>query len=822
MATARFPNLAPDQLGALEGIESDPSLFDSSEIDALHSVSETELEDGSVEIEFGTEDLSLPELVAATEHNANLAEFIPDDVLETIGADLVDQVEQDDRDRDEWKQATRDSIQLLGLKLTEDGDLPFEGAADVTHPLLLEAVVKFQARAYAELFPSKGPVKTQIMGTATPARIQQSARVKDFMNYQVQHEIPEYGPETDRLLFLTGLFGTAFRKSYVDPTLGRPTVMAIRADDLIVPYNTTNLDTAPRYTHKLKMNKNDLLIYQRDGFYRQTDIGLPSDPEPSELQEEIDEIEGKSPTNPADEIFTLYEIYVRYNLPGFEDVDEEGTETGVGLPYIITVEKDSGKILAIRRNWDEADPLKRPLSYITKYDLVPGLGFYGYGYLHLIGGLARAATANLRQLIDAGTFNNLPAGFKAFGLRVIGDNAPFRPGEFRDIQAPIQDIQRAIFPLPFKEPSPTSFQLLQFVVQAAEKFADSTDSLVSEAQTYGPMGTIMALLEQGGRLFSAIHKRLHHAQAQDFKILSRLNYEYLPDEYPYEVYGADRTVFKEDFDGRIDVIPVSDPNLPTQAHRIAKANAIFSMAIQDPQNHDMREVVRYLYESMDVENPDRFLKKQPPEAQPLDPISENVNALQGQPLRVGDHQNHVAHIKTHMAFLEIPTTKQNPLALQALAAHITEHIAADYRVQMSKALGINLQLGQPMPPEVENQIAVKAAEATEQLMNGEISRLMAEKMEDPEIQVLFEGLHLQKQKQDNDFIIDIARLALEEWKARVDDENKDADRDLEARKLGAQTQLAVYKTKVDSNNKDKANALKAQQGRQKQASKQKE
>lgn len=737
----------------------------------------TEYEDGSVEVEFGGEDVETDAAIesALMDHTANLATALSDDDLATIGAQLQDAIKQDEQDRAEWIDIAKDALTFLGLKDISEDDLPFEGAAMVTHPLLLEAVVKFQSKAYVQLFPSKGPVKTRLVGKADPAKVKQAARVKDYMNYQVQCEIEEYDAETDRLLFYVGLMGTAFTKLYPDPAQGRAAKVALRADEVIVPYHSSgNLAAVPRYTHRYTMDNDTFKLYVREGLFREVEGLTPSDNIPeTELQGEIDEQEGKKRPAYDDVNPTWYldEIYVRYNLPGFEEPGD------VGVPYIITMDCDSGTILSIRRNWDEADPLKKPLAYITKYDFIPGLGSYGYGYLHLIGGLSRSATSILRQLIDAGSFATMPAGLKAHGLRVLGNNEPFQPGEWRDVQAPMGDVQKSFFPLPYKEPSATLANLLTFLVTAGEKFADATDQVLGDAKSYGPVGTVMALIESGETMFSAIHKRLHAAQAREFKILARLNYEMLPEEYPYEVDGEQRMIKRQDFDGRVDIVPVSDPNMPSQAHRVGKANAIFSMAVQAPQIHDMRAVMMNLYESLDVEAPERFLAPLPQQAQPLDPVSENTNILNGRPVKAGEWQNHVAHIKAHMNFLELPLIKRNAEAAAALAAHVTEHIAQDYRVQMSKALGMPMPPpDQPMDPQMEAQFSVRVAQATEALLNGEIARLMEEKMQNPETAILFATLEVEKDKNDKNYQLGLLKLIEQAAEKEADMQDEDNDR----------------------------------------------
>lgn len=744
-----------------------------SDLDSMEAIV-TEDENGDTSVEFSDPadiDEAIDMVLLETEHDANLADHIDEDTLDEIATDVLDKIEQDEEGRSEWKEILRDGIDLLGLKL-EEANQPFIGAATAAHPVLIESITKYQAKAFAELFPSRGPVKTKIVGAVTPERKDQAKRVKDFMNYQVQHQMPEYGPEVDQMLFNQALEGSVFKKTYYDTVLGRPCSRFVKAVDFVVPYHATDLETCERYGHKIPLVYGDLRKYQLSGLWRDIDLGDGTSENPDEPAQEEDRATGKTPS-PDDDIYEIYEIHIDYDLPGFEHM-EEGEPTGRPLPWVITVEKNSKKTLAIRRNWKQGDPLYLKKMQFVHYPFVPGLGFYGYGYLHMIGGLAKAATASMRQLLDAGTLANLPAGFKLTGLRVVGDNEPFQPGEFKDVNAPMADLTKAIMPLPFKEPSATLFNLLQFVVEAAERFADSTEQVVSEAQSYGPVGTIMALLEQSGKLFSAIHKRLHMAQAKDFKILADLNYEWLPEEYPYEVHEGAKVAMRDDFDGRIDIIPVSDPNMPTQSHRIAKANAVFSIAVQAPQEHNMKEVLNNIYECMDLENHERFLKPPPPQAQPLDPITENIISLDNKPLKAGLSQNHEAHIRAHYAFMQLPVIKTSPTALPSLVAHIHEHVGQDYLVRIQRILGFQLpKPGQPIPPEIEAQIAEAAAAATEEMLQSEI---MKEAMSDPSIQVALQGLDVEREKNYQKFFIDQEQLKFKEKELRVDDENKDMDR----------------------------------------------
>ena len=754
----------------------------------------TQLDDGGVEIDLGTEEEIIEQEFAAADHYANLAEFIDEDALDDLAHSLCDLVEDDDRSRQEWLDIMTKGIEELGLKI-DDTDVPFDGACTATHPLLIEAVTKFQAKAYAELFPARGPVKAKILGIENEQTRRQALRVSTFMNWQVQEQMPEYGPELDRGLFYIALTGSGFKKTYYDRIMNRSVSRFVQANDFIMPYHASDLATCERYTHRYEITSNEVLKHVVAGLWVDNDLGLPADPDVNRVDEAIDEVEGRSKTRFEDEIYTLYEIHTIVDLPGFEDPD------GIARPYIITVERDSRKILSIHRNWAEGDPKQEKLLYFTHYIFIPGLGSYGYGYLHLIGSLAKTATATLRQLSDAGTFSNLPAGFKAHGLRVSGDQGPLAPGEFRDVQAPAMDISKALIPLPFKEPSATLFNLLQFIVTSAEKFADSTEQLLSEAKNYGPVGTTMALLEQGGKLYSAIHKRLHSAQAQDFKILARLNSEYLPPQYPFPVAGMQEAILNSDFDGRIDVVPVSDPNMPTQAHRISRAQAIFAIAAQSPQLHDMRKVLRTQYEALGEENPEAFLTPPPAQAVPLDPITENMNIMTMKPVRAGLDQNHSAHIKAHMAFMQMPNVSKNPLALQSGMAHIYEHVSMEYRLRIERILGQQLPPpGQPIPPQLEEQIALAAVEATESMLEED---LMKEVLTDPAAIVAMQGLEVETQKNLMKGKIDAAKLELDREEMLRKDHNADLDRWVDVQKMNKELTWEQNKSALEAQEAEK-------------------
>ena len=560
-----------------------------------------EEEDGSVIINF--EDAVAKELQA--DPDANLAEIMDERVLMDIASELVGYYEDDKGGRQEWEDAYTEGLELLGIKY-ENRDEPFRGSSGVTHPLIAEAVTQFQAQAYKELLPSSGPVRTQVVGASTPDVEMQSQRVQEFMNFQIMNVMDEYDPEMDRLLFYLPLAGSAFKKVYFDDMLDRAVSKFVPADDLLVPYNATDLSSASRVTHVIRMNTNDVRKNQAAGFYRDIDILAYTDDD--EVRQKERELQGIEQGGGDNQDCTLLEIHTDLDLPGFEHVSPiDGEETGIKLPYIVTVDEGSSKVLAIRRNWKEGDEYYKKMQYFSHYKFLPGLGFYGFGLLHMIGGLGRSATSILRQLIDAGTLANLPAGFKARGIRIRDSDEPLSPGEFRDIDVPGGALRESIMPLPYKEPSQTLMSLLGFIVDAGRRFAAIADLQVGDGNQQAAVGTTVALLERGSKVMSAIHKRLHYAQKQEFRMLARVFAESLPPMYPYNVYGAEATVKQADFDERVDVIPVSDPNIYSMSQRLALAQTQLQLAQTNPQMHNLHEAYRRIYEAIGVHNIEALL-----------------------------------------------------------------------------------------------------------------------------------------------------------------------------------------------------------------------
>ena len=602
----------------------------------------------------------------------NLAEFLPDSVLAQVSNELTDQYRSNKASRQDWEDAYSKGLELLGFNYEERTE-PFRGATGVTHPLLAEAAVQFQAQAFNELLPADGPVRTTVLGTQTRAKTEQASRVQGFMNYYITNVMEEYTPEFDQMLFYLPLAGSTFKKVYFDDALGRPVSKFIPAEHLVVPYESNDLETCPNITHTVRMSLNDLRKQQVSGFYRDITV-LPSQPESTSVSDEIDYIDGTKSTG-IDYDCTLLECHVDLDLEGYEDTDNDGEPTGIKIPYIVTISEDNGKVLSIRRNYRENDPMKAKIAYFVHYKFLPGFGFYGMGLIHTIGGLSRTATAALRQLIDAGTLSNLPAGFKARGLRIRDDDDPLQPGEFRDVDAPGGQIRDSLMPLPFKGPDGTLFQLLGFVVNAAQRFATITDMKVGDGNQSAAVGTTIAMIEQGARVMSAIHKRLHYAMKIEFQILSRVMSESLPPVYPYEVPGADAAVKAEDFDERVDVMPVSDPNIFSQSQRIAIAQTELQMAMQAPEIHNIPEVYRRVYDALGVKNVDQILKADTPdEVVPKDPARENMDALENVPLQAFKGQDHMAHIQSHLLFVTGGIAASLPPIALAIQKHILNHV----------------------------------------------------------------------------------------------------------------------------------------------------
>jgi len=776
-----------------------PEGIDTEEMSSDMDIEVIPEEDGSVVVDFDPR----VEKPINQDFYANLAEDMSDTDLGRISGELTGEFEENKSSRQEWEDAFANGLELLGFSYEERAQ-PFRGASGVTHPLLAESATQFQAQAFNELLPPSGPVRTLVMGTSTPEKEDQAQRVKEFMNYYITSVMEEYTPEFDQMLFYLPLAGSTFKKVYYDENLDRAVSKFIPAEDLVVPYSTSDLETCPNITHVVKMSLNDLKKRQLSGFYRDIDV-IPAQGENSSVKEEIERIDGMYPSN-IDYDCTLLECHVDLDLDGFEETDEEGEATGIKVPYVVTISQDNGQILSIRRNYREDDEKKKKIQYFVHYKFLPGFGFYGLGLIHTIGGLSRTATAALRQLIDAGTLSNLPAGFKARGLRIRDDDEPLQPGEFRDVDAPGGDIKASLMSLPFRGPDQTLMALLGFVVDAGRRFATITDMKVGDGNQQAAVGTTIAMLEQGSRVMSAVHKRLHYAMRLEFKLLSMVMSEFLPDEYPYSIAGADGSVKKQDFDDRVDVLPVSNPNVFSQSQRIAMAQTKMQLASAAPEMHNMYEVFRDMYEALGVRDIDRILKRTPePEATPKDPASENIDALDMIPLTAFEGQEHDAHIMSHMVFGSTPLVAGTPQIAVSLQKHIMDHVRIGSRekaaLEMLKTSG-GQALSDEQMLDVEARTAQYVAEGMTQLK--QLSAQLSAPGPDPLVQLKEKELQVRAQGEQNDAQIDAAKLGLEQQKVQQRDEQFNKRLDSQEKQTAARINAA-----------ERREMMKQQQARQK-------
>ena len=720
------------------------------------------------------------------EFDSNLAEYMDEKDLQDMSSDLIGDYKEDSSSREEWYDAYAKGLKLLGFKY-EDRSQPFQGASGVTHPLLSETVTQFQAQAYKELLPANGPVRVQMIGKSDPQKEQQAQRVQEFMNYQVMHVMEDFDPDLDQMLFYLPLSGSSFKKVYYDSTMGRAVSKFIPSEELIVPYTATDLGTAERITHVLKRTENDIRKLQVTGFYRDVDLEEYEDTETNSIQTEVNRLDGVKETGSyKNDSYTLLEMHVDLDVPGFEDSD------GIKLPYIVTIDEGSGNVLSVYRNYDEQDSLKKKKKYFVHYKFLPGLGFYGYGLIHMLGGLSRTATAALRQLLDAGTLANLPAGFKARGLRIADDDSPIQPGEFRDVDAPSGDLRAGLMPLPYKGADQTLFQLLGFVVQAGQRFASIADQKIGDSvAANAPVGTTMALIERGSRVMSAIHKRLHYAQKTEFNLLAKVFKEFLPQRYPYDVgSNAVPSIKSTDFDDRVDIMPVSDPNIFSMSQRVTLAQTQLQMAQSDPKSHNIYEAYKRMYQSLGVKDIDAILP--PPDTpKPKDPALENSDSLLGKKLIAFRNQEHQAHIAAHRTFLSSMLVRNNPQATVLLQAHVMEHISLLARQMVEAENQEQLQaeaakFGGKIPPELqaqfqeemERQISLKATEFIEEMFIEE-QQAMEGQGQDPLVGLKQQELQLKAQ--------DIQRKA----------QNDQQKLDLEGEKLDQGAKIA--QDKIDSN-----------------------
>jgi hypothetical protein len=743
-----------------------------------------ENEDGSVDIDFDPSQLMQG---AAADHNANLANFLEENILGRMGSELYQNYQDYKNSRKDWETAYKQGLDLLGFKYEQRTE-PFQGASGATHPVLAEAVTQFQALAYKELLPADGPVRTQILGKPTPEKEQQSKRVKDFMNYQIMDQMKEYEPEFDTMLFHLPLAGSSFKKVYYDEIQARAVSKFVPADELVVPYSANSLDEAEAIVHVLKISENELRKQQVAGFYRDIEL-QPGDNKETEIEKKERELEGVSKTNYED-IFTILEYHVNLDIEGFEDMGVDGLPTGIKLPYIVTLEEGSREILSIKRNWEANDLKKNKVQYFVHFRFLPGLGFYGFGLIHMIGGLSRTATSALRQLLDAGTLSNLPAGFKQRGIRIRDDAQAIQPGEFRDVDAPGGNIKDSFMMLPFKEPSQTLLGLMGIVVQGAQRFASIADLQVGDGNQQAAVGTTVALLERGSRTMSAIHKRIYAALKQEFKLLARVFKLYLPQEYPYDVVGAERVIKQSDFDDRVDILPVADPNIFSQTQRISLAQTEMQLAASNPAIHNQYEVYRNMYEALGVKDIDKILiRPQPP--QPKDPALEHIDSLAGKPFQAFPGQDHRAHMTAHLNFMATNMARNAPVVMASLEKNCFEHISLMSQEQVEVEMKNEMQqlqmiaqqmqqVGQQNPQmaqqmqiqarmiseKIESRKAVLIAEMMEEFMNEE-KKITSQFDNDPLTALKSRELDLQAQENERKKKADQDQLNIDRMKAMM-------------------------------------------------------
>jgi hypothetical protein len=760
-------------------------------------------EDGGATIDYDPGAINTP---GTESHFDNLADILPEDAVEPIGNEMVQNYMDYKSSRKEWESAYTSGLDLLGFKY-ENRTEPFQGASGATHPVLAEAVTQFQAQAYKELLPSDGPVRTQVIGIKNPATEQQAQRVKDYMNYLIMDTMKEYESEFDSMLFHLPLAGSTFKKVYYDVPLGRVVSKFVPADELIVPYTATSLDDAEAVIHTVKISENELRKQQVNGFYSDVELGPPGTDTNGELSKKERELEGTKKTGKNEPVYTLLECHVNLDLEGFEDVGSDGEPTGIKLPYLVTVDEGSRKVLSIRRNYAPDDLKKTKIQYFVHFKFLPGLGFYGFGLIHMIGGLSRTATAALRQLLDAGTLSNLPAGFKQRGVRVRDEASPIQPGEFKDVDAPGGNLRDAFFPLPYKEPSQTLLQLMGVVVGAGQRFAAIADMQVGDGNQGAAVGTTVALLERGSRVMSAIHKRCYAAMKNEFKLLGKIVAQYLPPEYPYDVVGGARNIKQADFDDRIDVVPVADPNIFSMSQRITLAQTQLQIATSNPQLHNMYQIYRNMYNAIGVKDVDAVLPPPTPTA-PKDPSLEHIDALGGKPFQAFPGQDHRAHITAHLNFMSTNMVRNNPAVMAAIQKNILEHISImaqeqvqlEFREQMAnmqqmQQMSVNnpqmQQQLQMLTNQVEARKAVLIAEMTEEFMKEE-NKITSQMDSDPLLklksrEVDLRAMENERKKEADQTKADFDRAKLMQARELAEDK---MDQNEELAELRANTSLA--------------------------------
>jgi hypothetical protein len=743
-------------------------------------------EEGGAEINF---DPNAMEGLQTEDHFSNLAEVMNDQYLDELGSNLFDKYTEYKQSRGDWEDTYREGLNLLGFKY-EQRTQPFRGASGVNHPVLAEAVTQFQAQAYKELLPADGPVRAQILGDVTNEKQDQAHRVKDFMNYQIMDQMPEYEPEFDQMLFYLPLSGSTFKKIYYDDLLGRAVSKFVQADDLVVPYSANSLEDAEAIVHVLRMSENEIRKQQVSGFYKDIDIGQPPVTE-NQIKDAELRLEGISKDGNAEDQYTLLEIHTDLDLEGFEDMGSDGEPTGIKLPYIITVLESTNEILSIRRNYTEDDPTKQKIKYFVQYKFLPGTGFYGFGLIHMIGGLTRTATSALRQLLDAGTLANLPAGFKTRGIRIRDDAQPLQPGEFRDVDAPGGNIKDQFMQLPFKGPDQTLLQLMGVVVNAGQRFASIADAQVGDMNQQAAVGTTVALLERGSRVMSAIHKRLYVGLKHEFRLLAEVFKTYLPQEYPYDVPGATRNVKVADFDEKVDILPVADPNIFSQTQRISMAQMELQLAQSNPQIHDLYQAYRSMYEAVGVKNINAILPP-PQQPQPIDPALEEIAAMGMKPFQAFPGQDHKAHIDSHLNFMQSNMVQNSPSVMAALQKNILERISLmaqeqiqlEFSQELMQAQQMQMMLQQnPQNPQLiaqaqalTNKINARKAqliaEMTKEYMDEE-QKIMGEYSGDPLIKLKAREVDLRAKENERKAKDDQERIDLDTAKALMNQENQE-------------------------------------------------
>jgi|TARA_R110000751_G_scaffold47324_2_gene106111 hypothetical protein len=761
-------------------------------------------EDGGMVIDFDPESEDL-----SNEFNDNLAEYMDASALDEMASELTGYYLGDKESRKDWEDTYIKGLDQLGLKIEERSE-PWDGACGVFHPLLTEAVVRFQAQAITEVFPPKGPVRTQVVGELTLDKEQQAGRVKDYLNYLLTDKMAEYRSETEKLLFNLPLAGSAFRKVYYDHTMGRPCSMFVPAEDFVISYGASDLTTCERATHVMKKTSNDIRKLQVNGFYRDVELSSPSN-SLGEIQEKYNQLTGDSANYDYDQRHTLLEMMVNLDLEDFPDM-QDGEPTGIALPYIVTIEMSSRTILSIRRNWYEDDDQKMSRQHFVHYQYLPGLGFYGFGLIHLIGGIAKSATSLLRQLVDAGTLSNLPGGLKSRGLRIKGDDTPIMPGEFRDVDVPGGAIRDNITFLPYKEPSGVLYQLLDNLVEEGRRFASVADMKVADMNNQAPVGTTLAILERSMKVMGSVQARIHASMKKELKILANIVKDFGPTEYPYEVEGQE--LLPEDFDDRIDVIPVSDPNASTTAQRIMQYQAALQLAQQAPQMYNMAELHRQMLEVLGIRDPDSIVPLED-DIPPTNPVSENMNILNETPVKAFMYQDHEAHIMTHMAMADDPKIKaligQSPNAnaiLGAFSEHVTEHVGFQYRKEIEKQLGTSLPpIEEPLPEDIEVRLSKLVAEAAQRVLNKDLAeerqKEIQEKLEDPVMQQRDRELDIKESEVQRKMKSDAEKIALDLEKSKVIAATELERLASQERIVGAQIGVDILTDKAEISSKEK-------------------